>query len=124
MRLLPPPNGFSPDERDVWNAAQKQLRAQGTWTGRSDVPLLESYCRNAVLARQARTTLTAYGDPFRVSGEMDRATVRGCLKIATDAEAAAHKFATALLLTPESRKRHGVKAAEAGADGELQALIG
>jgi phage terminase small subunit len=124
MRLLPPPNGFSPDERDVWNAAQKQLRAQGTWTGKSDVPLLESYCRNAVLARQARTAIKGYGDPFRVAGEMDRATVRGCLKIATDAEAAAHKFATALLLTPESRRRHGVKAVEGGADGELQALIG
>ena len=107
MRLLPPPKGFSPDERDVWNAAQKQLRAQGTWTGRSDVPLLESYCRNAVLARQARTAIAGYG---------------GHLKVATDAEAAAHKFATALLLTPESRRRHGIEAA-GGADDELKSLV-
>jgi len=122
MRLLPPPKGFSPDERDVWNAAQKQLRAQGTWTGRSDVPLLESYCRNAVLARQARTAIASYGDPFRMSGEMDRALIRGHLKVAVDAEAAAHKFATALLLTPESRKRHGVQPVAAGED-ELARLV-
>jgi phage terminase small subunit len=124
MRLLPPPNGFSPDERDVWNAAQKQMRAQGTWTGRSDVPLLESYCRNAVLAREARTTIRQFGGAFRATGEMDRAVIRGLLKTAQDAEAMVHKLGTSLLLTPEARKRHGITADGGGAEDELRALIG
>jgi P27 family predicted phage terminase small subunit len=123
MRLLPPPNGFSPDERDVWNAAQKQLRAQGTWTGRSDVPLLESYCRNAVTARQARSAIAACGGAFQ-SNTADRLLVKEYLKVATDAEAAMHRLGTALLLTPESRKRHGVKATNGAAESELQALVG
>jgi P27 family predicted phage terminase small subunit len=123
MRLLPPPNGFSPDERDVWNAAQKQLRAQGTWTGRSDVPLLESYCRNAVAARDARTAIAKSGGAF-VTNTSDRMLVKEYLKIATDSEAAVHRLGTALLLTPESRRRHGVKATNGAAADELAALIG
>jgi phage terminase small subunit len=109
MRLLPPPKDFGPDERDVWNAAQRQLRAQDTWTGRSDVPLLEAYCRNAVLARKARMAA-------KENGAADK------LKVAADCEAAVHPYGTSLLLTPESRKRHGVKSIAAGED-ELSRLI-
>jgi phage terminase small subunit len=121
MRLLPPPKDFKPDERDVWNAAQKQLRAQGTWTGRSDVPLLEAYCRNVVHARTARTDARQWGLDVGNAGQL----IAGAkLKVAADSEAAAHRYATALLLTPESRKRHGVKAIEGGAEDELRALVG
>jgi P27 family predicted phage terminase small subunit len=122
MRLLPPPSGFSPDERDVWNAAQKQLRAQATRTGRSDVPLLESYCRNAVAARQARAAIASCGGAFQTN-TTDRLVVKEFLKVATDAEAAVHRLGTALLLTPESRKRHGIKADGGGAEDELKALL-
>jgi phage terminase small subunit len=120
MRLLPPPKDFEADERDVWNAAQKQLRAQGTWTGRSDVPLLESYCRNVVLARGARVEARTWGLQTSSSGQLLAATK---LKVAAECEAAAHKYATALLLTPESRKRHGIKASGNGAEDELAALV-
>jgi hypothetical protein len=108
MRLLPPPKDFTPDERDVWNAAQRQLRAQDTWTGKSDVPLLEAYARNAVMARTARIA-AKNGDA-------------GMAKVAGDCEAAVHKYGTALLLTPESRKRHGVKSIAAVQD-ELSRLV-
>jgi phage terminase small subunit len=108
---LQPPKGFTDEERLVWIAAQKQLKAQGTWTGKSDAPLLEAYVKNAVLARRARLRLG------------DRIEVGPVMKIAAEAEAAAHKFASALLLTPEARKRHGVKSVEGGAENELQALV-
>ena len=104
MKQHPPPTDFGPDERDVWTAAQKQLRAQGTWTGRSDGPLLEAYVRNVVAGRAARR--------------------EGNLKVAAESERDSHRYATALLLTPESRKRHNVKAAGNDAEDELQALIG
>jgi hypothetical protein len=122
-RALICPKGFSDDEADVWYAAQRQMRHQGTWSGKSDIPLLESYVRNVVLARQARQAINAYGDPFRAAGEIDRALIRGHLKVATDAEAAAHKLATALLLTAESRKRHGIHANGGGTENELSALV-
>jgi P27 family predicted phage terminase small subunit len=122
MRLLPPPKGFTPDERDVWNAAQRQLRAQGTWTGKSDVPLLEAYCKNAVQAREARQAISEYHETLYTSSNTDRQLLKDQLKVAVDAEAAAHKFATSLLLTPESRKRHGVKPVEADED-ELARLV-
>jgi phage terminase small subunit len=121
MRLLPSPKDFSPDEHEVWVAAQRQLRAQGTWTGRSDVPLLESYCRNVVLARIARVEARTWGLQTGSSGQLLAAVN---LKVASESEAAAHKYATALLLTPESRKRHGITASGNGAEDELQALVG
>ena len=45
------------------------------------------------------------------------------LKVTEGAEAAALKYATALLLTPESRKRHGVTV-PSGSTSELEALVG
>jgi phage terminase small subunit len=122
MRLLPPPKGFSPDERDVWNAAQRQLRAQGTWTGKSDVPLLEMFAKNVVQAREARQAISEYRESLYTLSTLDRQLLKDQLKIATDAEAAAHRLATALLLTPEARKRHNVQPVEAGED-ELARLV-
>jgi hypothetical protein len=108
MKQNPPPKDFGSDERDIWSAAQRQLRLQDTWTGKADVPLLEAYCRNVVLARNARMAAK--------DGAVDQ------VKVAADCEAAVHKFGTALLLTPESRKRHGVKSIAGGVD-ELAGLI-
>ena len=85
------------------------VAAQDTWTGKSDVPLLEAYARNAVLARDARMAAKA--------GDLSQ------LKVAGDCEAAVHKFGTALLLTPESRKRHGVQSI-AQVEDELSRLVG
>jgi phage terminase small subunit len=119
---LQPPPGFTPDEKDVWIAAQKQLKLQGTWTGKSDVPLLEAYCKNAVQAREARRAISEYHESLTTAGSVERQLIKDQLKVAVDAEAAAHRFATALLLTPESRKRHNVKPVEDDAD-ELARLV-
>jgi hypothetical protein len=115
MRQLPPPNDFTPDQRDVWSAAQRQLRLQGTWA-RTDAPLLEVYVRNLFAARQAR----ADADDHR---NVDTVGMRAALKQAADAESAALAVARALLLTAEARKRHGVKPATNGAGDELSALL-
>src|SRR3954447_10642985 len=122
MRQLPPPSDFGHDHRDIWSAAQKQLRAQGTWT-KTDAPLLEAYVRNVVLGRTARIEADRWGFEQSNMGQM-RASAH--LKVAAEAEAAAYRFATALLLTPESRRRHGIKSAPNAkdAEGELNALVG
>jgi hypothetical protein len=88
--------------RALWLAAQKQLRAQGTWLN-TDGPLLESYVQCVLTARSARR-----GGDTKLAGESERD---------------AHRYANALLLTPESRKRHGVKPANGGGRDELQALV-
>jgi hypothetical protein len=91
----------SAEGRPLWLAAQKQLRAQATWLN-TDGPLLEAYVQCVLTARNARRA--------------------GDTKLAGESERDAHRYATALLLTPESRKRHGVKAAN-GAQDELARLV-
>jgi len=92
------------------------LRAQGTWE-RTDGPLLAIYVQNLLAARQARIDADnlRYGDALQM---------RAALKQAADSEAAALAIARALLLTPEARRRAGVKPPSAnGAADELSALI-
>lgn len=103
----------------MWSAAQRQLRGQGTWTN-TDAPLLEAYVRNVLLARTARIEAGHYG--LETTGGQLMAGAK--YKLAADCEAAAYRYATALLLTPESRKKHGVTAAKNGAEDELKALVG
>jgi P27 family predicted phage terminase small subunit len=118
MRQISPPKGFSPDAKDIWLAAQRQLRLQGTWE-RTDAVLLEMYCQNAVAARQARA------DVERLRHGGDSMMLRAMLKQANDSEAAVMALAKALLLTPEARRRAGVKQPSANdADNELAALVG
>lgn len=86
--------------------------------GRADVPLLEAYVRNVVLARTLRAAIK---DPDSLP--LGRAAISDQrLKLAADAESAAHRYASSLLLTPESRKRHKIREPAAGRD-ELTALI-
>jgi hypothetical protein len=100
----------------VWSAAQRQLRLQGTWA-KTDAPMLEIYVRNLFAARQAR----ADADNLRYGDAM---MMRQALKQASDSEAAALAIARALLLTPEARRRAGVKpSANGAAADELSALI-
>jgi hypothetical protein len=116
MRQLPPPKDFNADQRDVWSAAQRQLRLQGTWA-KTDAPLLAMYVQNLFAARQARIDADnlRYGDALQM---------RAALKQAADSEAAALAIARALLLTPEARRRAGVKPPSVnGAGDELSALI-
>jgi phage terminase small subunit len=112
-----PPIDFDEHERAIWSAAQRQLRLQRTWT-RTDIPLLTFYVRNVRLAQRAREAAVQYplqrSSNTQLHGHVE-------LTIAEKAEAAALKYASALLLTPESRKRHGVTI-PSGATSELDAL--
>lgn len=113
-----PPIDFDTAARAVWSAAQRQLRMQGTWT-KTDIPLLQFYVRSVRLAQRAREAADEL--PFvRASGPAMMAHVE--LKVAEAAEAAALKYASALLLTAESRKRHGVTI-PSRATNELEALV-
>ncbi len=106
MKQHPPPKDLDPAARAVWKVAQNQLREQGSWR-RVDTELLAVYCRNMALARESRACAAA--KPF-VAGSKGQPVAHPGLKVAAEAEAAALRSATALLLTPESRKRHGVGA--------------
>lgn len=111
-----PPKDFGADLVEVWQVAQRQLRQQGTWE-KSDGPLLEAYCHNVVKAREAR----ARAEEYRHSSSIELAAT---LKAITNAEAAALALAKSLLLTPESRRRNGVKSPGKAIEDELQALVG
>lgn len=109
-RPVPPPDDFAEESRSLWLRVQRQLRDQGTWQD-TDAPLLESYTRAVALARSAR--LAAAEEPF-VEGSKGQLVAHPGLKVAAEAERDACRFATALLLTPEARKRHDVTPAESG----------
>ena len=116
MRQPPPPEDFDTAARDLWSAAQRQLRLQGTWE-RTDRPLLEMYVRNLMAARRAREA----ADRERYSSAVEQ---RAVLKQAQDAEAAAFALAKVLLLTPEARRRHGINNQQTGVEDELERLVG
>jgi len=105
-RGLNAPKGLDQAGRDLWSSAQHQLKAQGTWQD-SDAPLLESYVRAVCLSRTAREF--AAQEPF-VEGSKGQLVAHPGLKVAAEAERDACRYATALLLTPEARQRHDVKA--------------
>src|SRR3954471_8902015 len=102
-RQTSPPADFDPQARAIWAAAQRQLRLQGTWT-KTDIPLLTFYVRNVRLAQRAREG--AEGWPLQRSSNHSGTMIGHAeYQVAEKAEAAALKYATSLLLTPESRKR-------------------
>jgi P27 family predicted phage terminase small subunit len=115
-RGLNAPKGLDQAGRDLWSSAQHQLKAQGTWQD-SDAPLLESYVRAVSLARTAREL--AAREPF-VEGSKGQLVAHPGLRVAAEAERDACRYAGALLLTPEARQRHEIKAPEEG--GELAFL--
>lgn len=107
-RGLNAPKGIDDAGRELWASTQRHLRAQETWQD-ADAPLLESYIRAVCLARTARDIAT--GQPF-VEGSKGQLVAHPGLKVAAEAERDACRYATALLLTPEARKRHDVRSPE------------
>jgi len=104
-RGLNAPKGLDPAGRELWAAAQRHLRAQETWQD-ADAPLLESYVRAVCLSRTAREA--AAEEPF-VEGSKGQLVAHPGLRVAAEAERDAHRYATALLLTPEARQRHEIR---------------
>lgn len=94
--------------------------AQGTWRP-IDVTLLERFCASEQRAREARARLeesgwTARGSQGQLVQHPDAKTLR-------EAELDAHRYATDLILTPESRRRHSIEVAPPGG-GKLEAILG
>jgi P27 family predicted phage terminase small subunit len=91
--------------RKVYGEARKALEDQGTWQD-TDAPLLEAYVRSLVLAQQARKAVAS--SPF-TEGSRGQLVAHPGVKVASDAERDAERYARALLLTPEARSRHDVR---------------
>lgn len=116
---IKPPEDLPAGAKALWRAAQRQLRAQGTWTD-TDAPLLEAYIRALDRARAGRETASA--EPY-VEGSKGQLVPHPGLKVAAEAERDACRYAGALLLTPEARKRHEIELGGL-ADDEFLASIG
>jgi P27 family predicted phage terminase small subunit len=99
------PDDISEYGQRVYDEARAELESQGTWRD-TDAPLLESYVRSLLVARQARKAVSA--SPF-TEGSRGQLVAHPGVKIAADAERDAERYARALLLTPEARSRHQVK---------------
>jgi hypothetical protein len=82
---------------------------------------LQFYVRSVRLAQRAREAADEMLFLRSGAGPVMLAHVE--LKVAEGAEGAALKYASALLLTAESRKRHDVTI-PSGATSELEALVG
>ncbi len=104
-RGLNAPKDLDQDGRELWAAAQRQLREQGTWRD-TDASLLEQFVRSVRTAVLARAQLAAEG--ITSTTRDGRPTAHPCVKIAREAESDARAAAADLLLTPASRRRAGV----------------
>jgi phage terminase small subunit len=85
---------------------RNSLIAQGTWQD-SDAPLLDRYVRALLEAEQLRAQGAA--EDAIVKGSRGQPRINPLLALANEAEERAHKYAEALLLTPKSRRQHGVE---------------
>lgn len=117
-RPVPAPEDLPDRAKSIWRASQRQLRDQGTWQD-TDAPLLEAYVRAVELARVSRTAAEA--EPF-VAGSKDQLVAHPGLKVAAEADRDAARYAAALLLTPEARRRHDVKTGSL--EDELDRIVG
>jgi P27 family predicted phage terminase small subunit len=108
-----PPSDFDRQAQILWHRLQRQARRQGTWQ-LGDEEILESLVRNVIRAREARE---AAKDQSYVRGGNGQLAPHPGLKVADQAEAAIHRYATALILTPEARSRHGIKGVERSDNG-------
>jgi P27 family predicted phage terminase small subunit len=103
---LPAPRRIGQKGVHLWHLTQRQLREQRTWEDQ-DAPLLERYVRAILTAAAARALIEQEG--FTVAGSRGQPRIHPALDVAERNEDRAQKFATALLLTPEMRKRHGIE---------------
>jgi P27 family predicted phage terminase small subunit len=102
---VPPPGDLDAQSKRLWRKTRKALQAQHTWRD-SDDELLARYVRACERARLAREAMAG---ELTATGSKGQNVAHPNLKTARDAERDAHDYATALLLTPESRRRHDVQ---------------
>jgi P27 family predicted phage terminase small subunit len=101
---VPPPSDLDATGKRLWRKTRTALIEQGTWRD-SDDETLARYVRACERARLAREAMAG---ELIAKGSKGQDVAHPNLKTARDAERDAHDYATALLLTPESRRRHDV----------------
>jgi len=106
---FPPPAALDDQARTLWRRSRDELLELELWRP-TDVAALERYVRAEQRAREARARLEKSG--WTVPGSTGQPVAAPDVRIAREAERDAHDYASALLLTPASRARHGVVAAE------------
>ena len=112
------PADLSAEGRRLFLDTIRQLRQQGTWA-EGDTPLVESYTRAVCLARSARRLADA--EPI-VAGSRGQPVANPLLKVAAESEARAMKYASELVLTPASRRKHGIEVKTDDAESFLASL--
>lgn len=116
-KKYPKPIGLDRISGPIWRKTIQSLIDQGTWK-ESDLPLVERYVRSLEIGRYAAQER---GSELTARGSQDQPVTHPLLKVQRDAEADAHRYAEALLLTPASRKRNGVK--EGPSQDDLDSML-
>jgi pyruvate/2-oxoglutarate dehydrogenase complex dihydrolipoamide acyltransferase (E2) component len=96
------PADFGPDEEAIWDEVVAYLERYGLWDPLF-APLLERYIRRLLRSADARERAEA--EPV-VEGSTGQMKANPFFRIEFDADTEAHKYAEALLLTPEMLQRH------------------
>ena len=104
-----PPGDLDVGSKRFWERTLEHLREQRTWQD-SDVPLLERYVRACENARHARAKIPPEGTTRGSQGQL---VEHPAIKTAREAERDAHKYAEALILTPDARRKAAIEAADA-----------
>lgn len=114
-RAESPPVDLDSSSKKLWRATIEQLEQQRTWAV-SDLPLLERYVRAVQAERQAREDMAKSEDQLArrrlARGSTGQLVTHPLEAIRQKADADAHKYAEALLLSPAARKRTEVEAAK------------
>ncbi|HXS32260.1 MAG TPA: P27 family phage terminase small subunit [Solirubrobacterales bacterium] len=96
------PADFGPEQIAVWEEIEAYLDGHGLWNPLF-APLLERYIRRLDRSKDARER--AEEKPV-VKGSTGQMKANPFFRVEHDADVEAHKYAEALLLTPEMLQRH------------------
>jgi phage terminase small subunit len=106
----------NPEWLELWKSTLKVLKKQGTWKPELR-PQLEAYVNYLRLAKQHRAA--AEGNDFTEHPESGRVFAHPGFALARDAEREARALAEVLVLTPTSRRAHGIDDDPEGDDFDL-----
>lgn len=110
-----PPADLDAPSKKLWRGTIEHLEQQRTWAP-SDLALLERYVRAVELERTSRLEMAGSEDARTrqrlALGSTGQLVVHPLESIRQKADADAHKYADALLLSPAARKRNEIEASK------------
>lgn len=110
-----PPADLDTTSKKLWRATIDHLEQQRTWAA-SDLALLERYVRAVELERESRRAMSTSDSALTrqrlATGSTGQLVVHPLESIRQKADADAHKYADALLLSPAARKRNEIEATQ------------